>query len=343
LGALHANGGAINAQAGTTVTVNGSVTAQAPVEGDALVKQGAGTLVLLGTQDWQAGASLRLLGGETIVTSDLSAGTAVPDVRMNNAGLTLNTSQRLGLLQADGASSIRTLAGTASTLRIDTLQLDADNGATLDLADNSLMLASTPRASVEGWINRARNAGAWNGAGLTSSTAANEPTPKIRTLAVMTGTEFLALNGVDATFNLHTVAGSDVLVKYTYYGDTDLNNVVDFDDYSRIDNGFNNNLAGWINGDFDYNGVVDFDDYSLVDLAFNTQPAALMRAMSYLSGEDRSDQGMNTPGLHLVQLHFAQFGEPYAQGFLNAVPEPTALLSSLMLIAPMLCRRRRLR
>ncbi|MBC8105554.1 MAG: PEP-CTERM sorting domain-containing protein [Anaerolineae bacterium] len=55
------------------------------------------------------------------------------------------------------------------------------------------------------------------------------------------------------------------------FGDADLNHIVDFDDYSRIDNGFNNNMSGWANGDFDGNGVIDFDDYSLIDQAFNQQ------------------------------------------------------------------------
>ena len=58
-------------------------------------------------------------------------------------------------------------------------------------------------------------------------------------------------------------------------GDTDLNGVVNFDDYARIDAGFNNNRSGWFNGDFDYNGVINFDDYALIDLAFNTQGAPL--------------------------------------------------------------------
>ena len=68
---------------------------------------------------------------------------------------------------------------------------------------------------------------------------------------------------------------SDVLVKYTYYGDTDFNGVVNFDDYARIDGGFNNNRSGWLNGDFDYIGGVNFDDYALIDLSFNTQGATL--------------------------------------------------------------------
>ena len=54
-------------------------------------------------------------------------------------------------------------------------------------------------------------------------------------------------------------------------GDSDLNGAIDFDDYAHIDNGFNNNLAGWFNGDFDGNGVINFDDYALIDLNFNNQ------------------------------------------------------------------------
>jgi len=62
-------------------------------------------------------------------------------------------------------------------------------------------------------------------------------------------------------------------------GDSDLNNVIDFDDYAHIDYGFNNNLSGWFNGDFDSNGVVNFDDYALIDASFNNQEPAGMQAV----------------------------------------------------------------
>ncbi|MBC8105514.1 MAG: hypothetical protein H7Z14_02900 [Anaerolineae bacterium] len=121
-----------------------------------------------------------------------------------------------------------------------------------------------------------------------------------------------------------------------------MNGVVDFDDYSRIDGGFNNNRTGWFNGDVDYNGIVDFDDYSLIDQAFNTQSGTLRRAMAYLDGSDRSEAGMDAPSLQKVLQHFGQFGETYANGFLNSVPEPGAL--SLAFIATsMLARRGRRR
>jgi hypothetical protein len=47
--------------------------------------------------------------------------------------------------------------------------------------------------------------------------------------------------------------------------------VINFDDYARIDNGFNNAFTGFSNGDFNYDGVVNFDDYALIDFAFNNQ------------------------------------------------------------------------
>ena len=47
--------------------------------------------------------------------------------------------------------------------------------------------------------------------------------------------------GGDGTFNGLPYTATDTLVKYTYYGDTDFNGVINFDDYSRTDSGFNNN------------------------------------------------------------------------------------------------------
>src|SRR5260221_4073016 len=75
-----------------------------------------------------------------------------------------------------------------------------------------------------------------------------------------------------------------VLVKYTYYGDTDFNGKVDGADYARIDLKFNQqstlgNISGWFNGDFDGNGKIDGADYALIDAAFNSQGAALRPAV----------------------------------------------------------------
>src|SRR5205823_4656108 len=131
------------------------------------------------------------------------------------------------------------------------------------------------------------------------------------------------------SFDGFAVADSDVLVKYTWYGDTDFNGRVNFDDYVRTDNGFNNHLTGWLNGDFDLNGVVNFDDYVLIDLAFNTQSGTLGRALSLvegtlLDGSDPSASDRFSPSLQRVEQHLQRFGDSYAQAFVAAVPEPAS-------------------
>ena len=142
--------------------------------------------------------------------------------------------------------------------------------------------------------------------------------PKITTLGVLSGAEYIAVNS--GTFDGIAVNPTDVLVRYTYYGDTDFNGIVNFDDYSRIDNGFGNGLTGWLNGDVNYSGGVNFDDYALVDLAFNSQEGTLARAVAYLNGSDPSSTGMDAPPLQEVVDHFGAFGQPYANSFLTRCP-----------------------
>ena len=88
----------------------------------------------------------------------------------------------------------------------------------------------------------------------------------------------IAVN-VTSSFDGQNVQSTDVLIKYTYYGDADLSGNVTAADYLLIDNGFNSQstidaLAGWQNGDFNYDGKINGDDYTLIDNAFNTQNTA---------------------------------------------------------------------
>jgi hypothetical protein len=72
-----------------------------------------------------------------------------------------------------------------------------------------------------------------------------------------------------------------VLVKYTYYGDANLDGAVTSADYSRIDSGYladvssPGSVTGWFNGDFNYDGQINGSDYTLIDNAFNTQGTAI--------------------------------------------------------------------
>ena len=169
--------------------------------------------------------------------------------------------------------------------------------------------------------------------------------PKNKNLGVLSGTEYLAVNGTP--FNGKTVVAGDTVIKFTFNGDTDFNGVVNFDDYARTDSGFNNGRSGWLNGDFDYNGVVNFDDYSLIDNAFNTQGATVLSSgtgglagpanITLVSAIDGSTvvQGMTADGNSMSQ----KFVE--GRGNLNAVPEPGTIGLAGVALLGALARRRR--
>jgi hypothetical protein len=209
--------------------------------------------------------------------------------------------------------------------------------AALDLNDNDLVVTNGSPSQISSLIAQARHGGAWDQTGITSASArtqANHAT----TLGVLTGGEYLSVNG--STFDDFAVAPTDVLVKYTWYGDTDFNGKVNFDDYVKTDNGFNNHLSGWLNGDFDLNGQVNFDDYVLIDLAFNTQSGTLGRALAFLEGSEGGADRMTGPALSRVRDHFQEFGDGYARSFLAAVPEPAGV-GLTFAAAPWLALRRR--
>jgi photosystem II stability/assembly factor-like uncharacterized protein len=198
-------------------------------------------------------------------------------VLISDSGPTRMHSLSIG---AAGASPVLKLAaGSAKTLVIGG-GLSVAGSAILDLNDGDMILDYSSRSAaldaVQELINSGRNGGAWNGIGITSS-AASEATAHNTTLGAMDSSDYWSVYGNGTTFDGETIDATTVLVKYTYYGDTDFNGRVNFDDYVRTDAGFNNHKSGWFNGDFDLNGQVNFDDYVLIDLAFNTQSGTLRR------------------------------------------------------------------
>jgi hypothetical protein len=202
--------------------------------------------------------------------------TADDTVLISGSSVSLSNSASIGELHLAGGATLTLAVAGNHVLRTTTLSIGGS--AKLDLNDNDLILdysGTSQLGAVQALINSARAGGAWTGNGITS-TAAREAWPyQNTTLGAMEATDYKSVYGESATFDGEAIDNDAVLVKYTYYGDTNFNGRVNFDDYVRIDNGFNTHRAGWLNGDFDGNGRIDFDDYVLLDLAFNTQATAL--------------------------------------------------------------------
>jgi hypothetical protein len=113
-------------------------------------------------------------------------------------------------------------------------------------------------AQVQAQLAAGFNAGGWNGAtGIVSSTAAasTETSVGFATQAQVGVTEFKGVTGL---------AAGDVLVKYTYAGDANLDGKVDIGDLGLLAGAWQQSGKVWFDGDFTYNGTVDIGDLGLI-------------------------------------------------------------------------------
>jgi hypothetical protein len=184
--------------------------------------------------------------------------------------------QKLALLSV-GAGAVAKLTshtgGAANVKAIDTSSLAFSGSGALDLTNNALVVRGGNLATITAEIVSGRNGNLWNGPGLESSTAGADAN-HITTLGVstaaaegLTGGTFAGVSGLSA---------GDVLVKYTYYGDANLDGKVTGADYAAIDTGFGSHLSGWANGDFNGDGVVTGADYAAIDNAFAFQGGVVL-------------------------------------------------------------------
>jgi hypothetical protein len=193
------------------------------------------------------------------------------------------------------ATSVLVFAGTT----------DAWQGQ-LDLGSNNLIVHGGDLPTLTNQLKSGYNGGGWNGAtGITSSAASTDST-HLTALGVISNNDG-SNNAILSTFSGETVTASDILVKYTYVGDANLDGQVDGSDYTKIDNGYNADLSGWSNGDFNYDGSVNGSDYTLIDNAFNTQGSPIVNSAP-------TNIQVSTP--NLAEIHIAwSYDENAATGF----------------------------
>ena len=267
----------------TTITVGpvGSMLSLGSVQATtaSLTLAGLGTVKLAGASSIAGGIN-QTAGTLTLVSGSLASPSIIVGagavLQYNNATLSA-TNLSIGGLVTMSAIGNRAMLLTALTIA------GTANGWTgkLDLANNDLIVQNGDPAIITNLVATAYNNGAWNGSGITSSTAESD-TAHLTALGIMLNNNGSGMP-IYSTFDGQVSTDTDVLVKYTYYGDANLDGQVDGSDYSRLDNGYLNQLTGWANGDFNYDGTVDGSDYTLVDNAFNTQGSPLAMVASITS------------------------------------------------------------
>src|SRR5436305_9729864 len=86
-----------------------------------------------------------------------------------SAGLNLGTTTHMAALNLASTGNATMTVNGSRLLKTDSLSVGASSR--LDLNDNDMMVANGNYATITGLIRTARNAGAWNQPGITSSTA----------------------------------------------------------------------------------------------------------------------------------------------------------------------------
>jgi len=240
--------GTLTAGADNTSTVlNGSTTGSA---GSILNKVGTGTLTINGPQSY---ATLNSNSGTTTLNSSL------PNAIINNNGGILNvnanalnstvnvhaitnfgSAQTLTALNIDNASvaTILTHPGGPGNIRtIDTSSLTIAGNGKLDLTNNAMVVRGGNYATINGQVTSGSNSLAWDGPGINSSTAAADPNGR---------TAVGIINNADVGYSdfagVTGLTGNEVLLKYTYYGDSDLSGLVTVDDFFLFVDGYNGNV-----------------------------------------------------------------------------------------------------
>ena len=198
----------------------------------------------------------------------------------------------------------------------------------LNLGDNDLVVRNGNLGTVAAQVIAGNAGGTFAGPGIASSAAAADATHLTAVAAIANndgaGNVLYGPSTSLGLFDGYAPAAGDVLVRYTYYGDANLDGVVNGADYARVDAGFASKgaLTGWYNGDFNYDGVVDASDYTLIDNAFNKQRGNLVTGVGLRSSAITAD---TTDEVAAV----------------TAVPEPAAVATSLAIGAATMLRRRR--
>jgi hypothetical protein len=185
---------------------------------------------------------------------------------------------------------------------VNTLQIGS--GGTLDITSGNAVVLNGDYGILKAQVvNSFENGGNydWAGTGITSSNAAaRAQIDGMTAVSIVSNdnmglTEFGLATGLLGTSN-------EILMNYTWVGDTDLDGVLTPSDYFTLLLGYDMGTGGWEVGDTDYDGAITPTDY-----------------FTFLAAWD-------TPG--------SQSGPPTAAAAGAAVPEPSCLV--LLVVAGLL-------
>jgi autotransporter-associated beta strand protein len=282
----------INVQSSSTINGAGAFALSNPITGSAT--SGTATLTLDGTSasdaisgnitdgisgghialkksntsTWTLSGANTYTGGTTVSAGTLVAATtgSLPNLTnlVNNGTTDIFGNQTLGSLTGTGSLVVGN-GTTPNTVKLNNSSGLATAGgltiaanSALDITNNHLILSYAPGtqatvdATIRSYLTKGYNGGLWTGTGGINSSVA----------AVTTGFAVGYADGADGV--VAGLSSGQLEVKYTLYGDANLDGVVSGDDFTILVGNLGKSVSAWDQGDFNYDGVVSGDDYTLL-------------------------------------------------------------------------------
>jgi hypothetical protein len=267
---------------GTLLLSGGSMVAAETIVGGS---EGAGTFVQSGS----------------LTVSSLGTLTVASTSAISLSGGTMDVSRIIssGAINVGGGRLAITSAGTLGTGGL--ASIDITDSGVVDVGSSGLVIAygnnpspigeltqnghsqTYPAGSIQRYIQSAYDGGLWDGPGLTSTNAANDPIG-LTAVGALDQNDLNNAEGGDYTgstwMGVSITSDNTVLVRYTYYGDTDLDGFVGPSDVNNLELGYAGVGDGWLYGDFNYDGVVNFNDVNLLDLNYENVPLGDVRLLT---------------------------------------------------------------
>ncbi|HEY1683707.1 MAG TPA: hypothetical protein VGG19_03005 [Tepidisphaeraceae bacterium] len=227
---------------GADITLNDSVAADTLAFSSTTVTSDAATLNISGVSQVNLDAS-GVLDNVTI-----------------NSGPTINfaASQQFASLSIASGASAKLDAGN---LVLYTQSLSLPTGASLDLTDGTLIdnSAVSYQSTLLSDLTTGYAGGAWNGGGLDSSSAASQAS---RALGYATAGDLGA-----TTFDGNVVLPTATIVKFTWYGDANLDGSLNGADMTEESAQQTLGHKNWAAGNFNYDQQITADDWMLFAVA----------------------------------------------------------------------------
>jgi len=258
---------------------------------------GSGSLTLASTNSsaFTLETSNSYTGGTYVNGGTLVAG--VNDAIPPNGSLTIGANGTVQLANKTGQTTLWSLSITG--------------GGRFDIGNNNVVI-SDPGGSIDSTIRAylasGYNGGHWNGAGIDTTAP--------------TGASYGIGWADGAAGGISGITSGQLEIKYTLYGDVNLDGLVNGSDFNIVAANFNQSITGWDQGDFNYDGLVNSADFNELAANFNQSVSG-----GASSGDVAAlDAFAVTNGLSLPTSN---------------VPEPASAAMMVMAGLEILCRRRR--